>query len=126
MSKKVRSAKGEMVDFDLLKIKQQIGSAPPPTDVRARQDFIEKRFRRRVKKVAPPAPKIKNENGEVPLVAPSMPGTEELEIESKFIEDFETNNDSEVDDSEIVEETNETKNVSSRQRARPAKPNKTE
>lgn len=46
-----RSARGEVVDFDLLKIKQQIASAPPSTDVTRRKDFIENRLRRRTKKV---------------------------------------------------------------------------
>lgn len=68
MSKKIRSARGSSVDFDLLKMKQQISAAPPPMDVRTRQDFIEKRMRRRVRKVAPPAPKIEQVEGE-----PAMP-----------------------------------------------------
>ena len=51
MPKKTRSAKGEVIDFDLLKIKAQIASAPKPTDVRKREDFIDKKLRRRVKRV---------------------------------------------------------------------------
>jgi hypothetical protein len=50
MPRKVRSAKGEVVDFDLLKIKEQIASAPTPTEVKTRQDFIENRLKRRLKK----------------------------------------------------------------------------
>lgn len=53
MSKKVRSARGDMVDFDLIKIKQQIASRPATSDVRARQDFIERKLHRRIKKVFP-------------------------------------------------------------------------
>lgn len=49
---KGRSARGELVDFDLLKIKQQISSAPPSTDVTRRKDFIENRLRRRTKKAS--------------------------------------------------------------------------
>jgi len=61
--KKVRSAKGEMVDFDLLKIKEQIASEPAPLDVKARQDHIDQRLRRRLRKVkktpiAPAAPVV--------------------------------------------------------------------
>ena len=59
MGKKVRSAKGEVVDFDLLRIKEQIASAPPPQDVKLRKDFIENRLRRRIKKATPPAPAVK-------------------------------------------------------------------
>jgi len=47
--KAVRSAKGETVDFDLLKIKSQIASAPKTTNVRAREDFIDQKFKRRLK-----------------------------------------------------------------------------
>lgn len=50
MGKTVRSAKGVMVDFDLMAIKEQMASAPAPLDVRKRQDFIDRRMRRRLKK----------------------------------------------------------------------------
>lgn len=43
----VRSAKGEVVDMDLLKIKQSLASSPAPTEVAAREDFIEKKLSRR-------------------------------------------------------------------------------
>jgi len=63
-----RSARGEIVDFDLLKIKQQIASAPPSTDVTRRKDFIENRLRRRTKKaVAVVAPIVVDKD--VPSVA---------------------------------------------------------
>ena len=51
MGKQVRSAKGQLVDFDLLKIKQQIASAPKPTNVQAREAFIDQKFKRRIKKL---------------------------------------------------------------------------
>lgn len=51
MPKVVRSAKGQPVDFDMLKIKQQIASAPKPTSVKAREDFIDQKFKRRLKKL---------------------------------------------------------------------------
>ena len=51
MPRVVRSAKGKIVDFDMLKIKQQIASVPKPTNVKAREDFIDKRFKRRLKKL---------------------------------------------------------------------------
>ena len=73
--KKVRSAKGEMVDFDLLKIKEQIVSEPAPLDVKARQDHIDQRLRRRLRKVkktpiAPVAPIV---------VEPKLPVAERAE-----------------------------------------------
>jgi hypothetical protein len=51
MAKPVKSAKGQLVDFDLLKIKQQIASAPKPTNVQAREAFIDQKFKRRIKKL---------------------------------------------------------------------------
>lgn len=48
---KVRSARGEVIDFDLLKIKAQIASTPKPATVKAREDFIDKKFKRRVRKL---------------------------------------------------------------------------
>jgi hypothetical protein len=50
MGKKVRSARGVEVDFDLMQIKKQIAAAPTPLEVKARQNFIENRLKRRVKK----------------------------------------------------------------------------
>ena len=51
MPKKVRTAKGREIDFDLLRIKEQMAGAPTPDSVQARQDFIDQKMRRRVKKV---------------------------------------------------------------------------
>lgn len=92
MGKKIRSARGEQVDFDLLKIKEQISSAAPPQDVKMRQDFIEKRLRRRLKKVAPPAPKI--DTKDTKAEAPKLAGTEELSEEPLQIDTAEAPADS--------------------------------
>lgn len=86
MGKRVRSAKGEMVDFDLLKIKEQIATAPAPQDVRARQDFIEKRLRRRLKKAQQPAPPVQKKQT---AVEPKMPATEDLSEAPKMIDEVE-------------------------------------
>lgn len=51
MAKGVKSARGQLVDFDLLKIKQQIATAPKPSIVKAREDFIDQKFKRRLKKL---------------------------------------------------------------------------
>lgn len=58
MGKKVRSARGIEVDFDLLKIKQQIADAPN-VNVTPRTEFVEKRLRRRTKRTAVPTPVAK-------------------------------------------------------------------
>jgi len=105
MTKKVRSAKGVQVDFDLLRIKEQIASSPPPMDVKKRQDFIEKRLRRRLKKVAPPAPKIDNKE-EDKVEDVKMPATETLSEEPKIIDEVKT------------EETTEAPKTTTRRRQR--------
>jgi len=48
---KVRSSKGEIVDFDLLKIKAQMTAAPKTVDVKAREDFIDKKLQRRLRRL---------------------------------------------------------------------------
>jgi hypothetical protein len=55
----VRSAKGVMVNFDLLKIKEEIAAGPKPVNVQKREDFIDRKTRRRVKKA--PVPKVEVE-----------------------------------------------------------------
>lgn len=62
MTKLVRTARGEIVDFDLIKIKQQLVDSPAPTEVKARENFVEKRLKRRL---------IRNKT--VPKVAPVEP-----------------------------------------------------
>jgi hypothetical protein len=49
---RTRSAKGQLVDFDLLKIRQKLAAQPVSIDVKAREDFIDKKLsRRRMRKV---------------------------------------------------------------------------
>ena len=49
MKKGVRSARGQMVDFNLYKLKQQIGVQPKPLVVKAREDFIDRKLKRRTR-----------------------------------------------------------------------------
>lgn len=46
MARKVRSARGVMVDFDLPKIKSQILKTPKTDDIKKRERFIDKKRRR--------------------------------------------------------------------------------
>jgi hypothetical protein len=46
MSRKVKSIRGEIVDFDLIDIKNKIMTAPTPETVHQRERFIDKRRRR--------------------------------------------------------------------------------
>ena len=55
-----------------------------------RQDFIEKRLRRRLKKVDPPAPKIETNKTEEKVEEPKLAGTETLTEEPKIIEEANT------------------------------------
>ena len=48
--RKVRSMRGEEVDFDLMEIKKQMADQPKSMEVKAREDFIEQRLRRRAKR----------------------------------------------------------------------------
>lgn len=43
MGQLIRSAKGELVDFELLAIKQQLASAPKPKAVEQRQKAIDEK-----------------------------------------------------------------------------------
>lgn len=51
MKNTIRSARGEIVNFDLLTIKEQIASTEPSITIRAREDFIDSRSRRKAKKL---------------------------------------------------------------------------
>lgn len=46
-NKSVRSLRGEIVDFDMLKIKSEIGSIPETADVKFRENIIQSRRRRK-------------------------------------------------------------------------------
>ncbi len=43
MSRKTRSARGDVVDFDLIAIKQQLATAPTPVSVDQRRRFIDEK-----------------------------------------------------------------------------------
>lgn len=86
MGKKVRSARGEIVDFDLMKIKEQIAAAPTPLEVKARQNFIENRMKRRIKKAQNAVDAAKDDT-----VAPKLPeppaAVDETHIEAETKEE---------------------------------------
>jgi len=45
--RKVKSMRGTVVDFDLLDIQNQLATSPKPTEVQAREDFVDRKLRRR-------------------------------------------------------------------------------
>jgi hypothetical protein len=82
--KGVKSARGVIVDFDLMKIKEQIANAPKAVTVQARIDFIDQKSRRRL------ARQIKQVVAEVntaPMssedIVPSTP--EEVQVEPEAV-----------------------------------------
>ena len=46
----VRTARGKIIDFDLMKVKTQIASAPKPVAVQNRENFIDRKLRRKLRK----------------------------------------------------------------------------
>lgn len=53
MLKKARSARGEVIDFDLIAITQALASAPAPVNVKARREFIDEKEGNKVIKGVP-------------------------------------------------------------------------
>jgi hypothetical protein len=73
MGKIVRSARGEQVDFDLIKIKKEIAARPAPMEVKARQDFIENRLKRKIKKAQNSIDLAKEQVADKDIVQKKMP-----------------------------------------------------
>lgn len=48
MNKKIKSAKGELIDFQLLKLKQTLTSSPITVEVKNREKFIENKLNRKI------------------------------------------------------------------------------
>ncbi len=120
MGKKARSARGAIVDFDLMQIKKQIASSPAPLEVKARQDFIENRLKRRIKK----AQNVVDESNKD--VAPELPEPAAT-VDESHIEDDTKEVVSEalaaVEESvePVKEEKKPTKKKTTKQVARPTK-----
>lgn len=87
-----RSARGVLVDFDLLKVKQSIADAPK-VDVAAREDFVERRIRRRTKR-ADVAPQLDQMTASPVTAVQSEP--EAVQPEAVQPEDFEPSGDVQV------------------------------
>jgi uncharacterized membrane protein YukC len=49
MANRIKSIKGEVVDFDLLKIKEDISAAPKTDEVDSRERYVNRKLRRRSK-----------------------------------------------------------------------------
>lgn len=79
MGKPVKSAKGVSVDFDTLKIKEQLAAAPTPMEVKNRQNFIENRLKRRLKKKLPVVEKAAVE------VEPNLPEPETTNLGEEIL-----------------------------------------
>ena len=71
---KIRSARGEMVDIDIMRIKQQIASGPEPSIVKDRRESIDRKMKRRIKKTVVPGPIV------IPVLQPVVLDTPAEEI----------------------------------------------
>lgn len=98
MAKGVRSARGEIVDFDLLRIKENLGQAPKASTVKAREDFIDQKFKRRLRRmsetVAQAAAPQAGTAQPQPAVAAVEPAVEEVALE---VEDISADTEPQVD-----------------------------
>lgn len=119
MPKKVKSARGATVDFDLMKIKEQISSDPAPLDVKARQDHIDSRMRRRMRNIKKTP--LSTTPLQKPTAAPAAPAATkapvEVDAESPQINETPVEFIDDVEDN-IDEDTNTTPTTNSRQKAR--------
>ena len=50
MTKNVRTARGKIINWDLFRVKSQIAKAPKPVEVTQREEFIEKKLRRKLRR----------------------------------------------------------------------------
>lgn len=48
-----RTAKGQMIDFDLIKVKQLMNDTPAPPEVSVRQQIIDRRLRKKASAMTP-------------------------------------------------------------------------
>lgn len=96
---RVKSAKGRVIDFDLLKIKRGLADKPLSIDVKARQAFIDQKARRRIRKITKQATASIDVNSEVlagvqPTQAASMiedkPPMQVVDITATKVEDKNT------------------------------------
>jgi len=105
-----RTAKGEDIDFDLYKAKQELGSTPPPSRVQERQSSIDKRLRRRMATLGIPEVEIKTPSKTPEKV--QLSPTPEVVVEENI--DYDTN-----DELEEVTIESPPKSKRTRQRTKP-------
>jgi len=71
MAKQARSARGNIVDFDLLAIKQQLATQPVPVGVSQRRKFIDEKdgikHRNQENYIVTPPPVTKSPQAEAPI-----------------------------------------------------------
>lgn len=74
MPKIVKSIRGATVDFDLIKIKNEIQSSPTPLEVAERREYIDNKLQRRIRRAKLELQKnnlSKPEKGQVDVIPPS-------------------------------------------------------
>jgi hypothetical protein len=93
MGKKVRSMRGELIDWDLATVKNQMKDKPAPVNVKNRQDFIDAKLRRRVKKVKDQLGQLESSKVDRKIAAPPVEERakiDEAPVEANTTEQVET------------------------------------
>lgn len=70
MAKKIRSARGTIIDLDLMRIKSTMEKTPKPKTTVEREEFIDQKLRRHIRRTrSEQAAKIKEQKGTEPSQA---------------------------------------------------------
>lgn len=113
-----RTAKGEMVDFDLIKAKQQMADKPAPKEVSVRQAIIDRRLRKKATAMTP-SPINKTPTKTEPVVETKKePVPETAEVKDVPVTDEQ---DGDVEEKE-AEKSEEAPKPRRRQKTKPKQP----
>lgn len=109
---KGRSARGVSVDFDAIRIKEQLAERPAPVEVQAREDFVDQRLKRRARRRAQEAARKEKE------AESASQETEQQETETEELQD---DADSLLDDRDVTEDESEDEDMPVRKMKSPKK-----
>jgi len=78
MGKIVRTARGELIDLDILKMKQSIGNKPKPPLVKEREEFVDQKLHRKIRRAKVEQAKVE---ADIPVEEPvDSPQTQKRQI----------------------------------------------
>jgi len=88
MAKKVKTIKGVSIDWDLLKIKQEISNAPTPLEVQERKQYIDNKLRRKINRAKESlVKKIIDEQKPEDIISDSNPKNALVDINTREVID---------------------------------------